>query len=59
MNKYHRSSLTIVFIVIMMLILSKYWLDLEIGYGIIFLIIAAGYAIYLNFKAIKKEQKGG
>jgi len=59
MNKYHLSSLTIVFIVVLSLILSTYWLDLEIGFGIIFLIIAAGYAVYLNFKAIRKEQKGG
>lgn len=59
MNKSHRSSLTIVFIVVMSLILSRYWLDLEICYGIIFLIIAAGYAIHLNFKAVRKEQKGG
>jgi len=41
----------------MTLILSTYWLDLEIGYGIIFLIIAVGYTIYLNFKASRREQR--
>ncbi|MEK4404887.1 hypothetical protein MKZ26_10745 [Sporosarcina sp. FSL K6-6792] len=57
MNKYHRSSLQLIFIVTMTLILSTYWLDLEIGYGIIFLIIAVGYTIYLNFKASRREQR--
>jgi len=40
----------------MTLILSIYWLDLEIGYGIILLIIAVGYTIYRNIKASKREQ---
>ncbi len=57
MNKYHRSSLWIIFIVTMSLILSTYWLNLEFGYGIILLLIVVGYAIYLNFKALRNEQK--
>lgn len=57
MNKYHRSSLQLIFIVTMTLILSTYWLDLEVGYGIIFLIIAVGYTIYLNFKASRIKQR--
>lgn len=57
MNKYHRSSLQLIFIVTMTLILTTYWLDLEIGYGIIFLIIAVGYTTYLNFKASRREQR--
>ena len=56
MNKYHRSSLQLIFIVTMTLILSTYWLDLEIGYGIILLVVAVGYTIYLNFKASRREQ---
>jgi len=57
MNKYHRSSLLLIIIVSITIILSTYWLDLEIGYGIILLIIAVGYTIYLNFKALRNEQK--
>lgn len=57
MNKHHRSTLKLIFIVITTLILSKHWLDLEFGYGIIFLITAVGYTIYLNFKASRKEQR--
>lgn len=56
MNKYHRSSLKLIFIIAITLILSTYWLDLEIGYGIVFLFIAVGYTIYLNFKASKNEE---
>lgn len=33
MNKYHRSSLQLILIVTTTLVLSIYWLDLEIGYG--------------------------
>lgn len=57
MNKYHRSSLQLILIVTLTLILATYWLDLKIGYGIIFLIIAVGYTIYLNFKASRREQR--
>lgn len=57
MNKYHRSSLLLIIIVSITIILSTYWLDLEIGYGIILLLIAVGYTIYLNFKALRYEQK--
>ena len=34
-----------------------YWLDLKIGYGIVFLLVAVGYTIYLNFNALKNKQK--
>ena len=57
MNKYQRSSLQLILIVTLTLILATYWLDLKIGYGIIFLIIAVGYTIYLNFKASRREQR--
>lgn len=57
MNKYHRSSLQLIFIVAITLIVSVYWLDLKIGYGIIFLLIAVGYTIYLNFKNFEVEKK--
>lgn len=56
MNKYHWSSLKLIFIIATTLILSKYWLDLEIGYGIIFVFVVVGYAIYLNFKASKNKE---
>lgn len=56
MNKYHRSSLQLIFIVAITLIVSVYWLDLKIGYGIILLFIAVGYTIYLNFNAVKKNK---
>ena len=59
MNKYHRSSLLLIIIVSITVFLSTYWLDLEIGYGIILLIIAVGYTIYLNFKALRNEQNKG
>lgn len=57
MNKYHRSSLQLIFIVAITLILSTYWLDLKIGYGIVFLLVAVGYTIYLNFNAVKNKAK--
>lgn len=57
MNSYHRSSLLLIIIVSLTIILSTYWLDLEIGYGIILLLIAVGYTIYLNLQALRKEQK--
>ncbi|ALS79160.1 hypothetical protein AUO94_11005 [Planococcus kocurii] len=57
MNKHHRSSLQLLIIVTITLILSVYWLNLEIGYGIIFLFIAVGYTIYLNSNAAKKSKK--
>ena len=56
MNKYHRSSLQLLIIVAITLILSVYWLNLEIGYGIIFLFITVGYTIYLNSNAAKKSK---
>ncbi len=56
MNKYHRSSLQLLIIIAITLILSVYWLNLEIGYGILFLLIAVVYTIYLNSKAAKKSE---
>ncbi|MFD1927668.1 hypothetical protein ACFSFY_06260 [Sporosarcina siberiensis] len=58
MNKHHLSSLLLIIIVSITIILSTYWLDLEIGYGIILLLIAVGYTIYLNFKNFKAEKSG-
>ncbi|RYG71288.1 hypothetical protein EU245_14570 [Lentibacillus lipolyticus] len=57
MHKYHQNIVTIFLIVIISLFLFSFWLDLSFGYGQIFLILAGGYGIYLNFKAINKEQK--
>ena len=57
MNKYYRSSLQLIFIVTMTLILSTYWLDLEIGFGIILLIIAVGYTIYRNLRSRRNKGK--
>ena len=59
MNNYHRSSIQIIMIVAISLILSTFWLDLEIGYGITLLLIAVGYAVYLNLKALRNEKKVG
>lgn len=56
MNKYHRSSLKLIFIIAITIMLSTCWLDLKIGYGIVFLFVAVGYAIYLNFKAAKNKE---
>ncbi|WP_210470897.1 hypothetical protein [Sporosarcina sp. 6E9] len=57
MKKYHRSSLLLIIIVSITIIISTYWLDLEIGYGIILLFIAVGYTIFLNIKAARNEQQ--
>ena len=59
MNKYHRSSILLIFLVTLTVFLSTYWLDLKIGYGMIFLIIAVGYTISLNFKASRREHLKG
>ncbi|WP_170138765.1 hypothetical protein [Oceanobacillus chungangensis] len=56
MNKYYRNIITIIFIVIF-LILFTYWVNLNFGYGQLFLIIAGGYGIYLNLKAQLKVRK--
>lgn len=56
MNKYHRSSIQLIFIIAITLIVAVYGLKLEIGYGIVLLCIAVVYTIYLNFKAVKKEK---
>ncbi|MHA6261386.1 hypothetical protein ACXYMX_16100 [Sporosarcina sp. CAU 1771] len=56
MNKYHRSSLLLIIIVTITVILSTYWLDLEVGYGIILLLLAVGYTIFLNFTALRNER---
>lgn len=57
MNKYHRSSLLLIIIVSITIILSAHWLDLKIGYGILLLLLAVGYTIYLNLKTLRNEQK--
>lgn len=55
MNKYFKNMINITLIVVLALILFAYWLDLRFGYGQIFLMIGGGYAVYLNFKTLKKE----
>ncbi|KNE18824.1 hypothetical protein SAMN05421787_104248 [Virgibacillus pantothenticus] len=57
MNKYHKSSLKLIFIIAITLILSTYWLNLKIGYGIVFLFVIVGYTIYRNFKASKNDEE--
>ncbi|ALX47506.1 hypothetical protein [Lentibacillus amyloliquefaciens] len=57
MNKHHQNIIAIFFIVIISLFLFAYWFDMSFGYGQMSLILAGGYGIYLNFKAIKEEQK--
>lgn len=57
MNKYQQSSLLLIIIVSITIMISAYWLNLEIGYGIILLLLAVGYTIYLNFKALRNEPK--
>ena len=59
MNKNHRASLQLIIIATISVIVSTYWLDLKIGYGIILLLITVGYAVYLNFKALRNEKKEG
>ncbi|RFA34212.1 hypothetical protein CAI16_12025 [Virgibacillus dokdonensis] len=56
MNKYHWSSLKLIIIIAITIILSTYWLNLKIGYGIVFLFVVVGYTIYLNFKASKNRE---
>ena len=56
MNKFHQNVFAIFFIVIISLFLFAYWLNLSFGYGQILLIIGGGYGIYLNFKAVKKNE---
>lgn len=57
MNKYHRNIISILLIMMIALFSFVYWLDLSFGYGQMILILGGGYGIYLNFKAIKKEQE--
>lgn len=57
MNKYNRNIITIISIVLVTLMFFAFWLELNFGYGQIFLIIAGAYGIYLNLKAKTKERK--
>lgn len=57
MNKYNRNIITIIFIVLFSSMFFTFWLDLNFGYGQIFLIITGAYGIYLNIKAKIKERK--
>ena len=57
MNKYYWESLKIVLIVAMSFFICVYWLEWGVGYSGILLFIIAGYAIYLNFKALKEERR--
>lgn len=57
MSKHLQNIIAILFIVIISLLLFGYWLDLSFGYGQNLLILAGGYGIYLNFKAMKKGQE--
>lgn len=57
MNKYYRNIIIIMLIVIIFFMLFAYWLNLNFGYGQLFLIIAGGYGIYLNLNAQIKERK--
>ncbi|HJF31588.1 MAG TPA: hypothetical protein K8V56_07390 [Sporosarcina psychrophila] len=57
MNKYNKNILAITLITIFSLILMITWLDLVFGYAQILLIIGAAYAVYLNVKGFKEEQR--
>ena len=56
MSKYHWSSIRIILIVLTTTFIWVYWLNLEVGYGVIFLLITVGYTIYRNFIAAKEEK---
>lgn len=56
MNHYYRNIMAIILIVIVFLVLFATWLNLNFGMGQVFLIIAGGYGIYLNLKALINEQ---
>ncbi|MCE7792180.1 hypothetical protein K8O68_07045 [Salipaludibacillus sp. CUR1] len=57
MEKYKRNIFSIILIVSIFLIAFEYGLNLDFGLGQFFLIIAGGYAIYLNLIAWKTELK--
>lgn len=56
MSKYHWSSIRLILIILTTAFIWVYWLNLEIGYGVIFLLVAVGYTIYRNFIAAKEEK---
>ena len=56
MSKYHWSSIRLILIILTTAFIWVYWLNLEIGYGVIFLLVAVGYTIYHNFIAAKEEK---
>lgn len=57
MSKYHQSSIRIILIVSITAFIWVYFLNLEVGYGVIFLIGLVGFTIYRNFLAAKEEKK--
>lgn len=57
MNKYNKNILTITLITIFTLIFMTTWLDLTFGIAQILLIVGAAYAVYLNIKGFKEEQR--
>lgn len=56
MSKHHKSSIRLILIVLISAFIWKYWLNLELGYGLIFLIAAVACTIYLKNEAAKKEK---
>jgi len=56
MSKYHWSSIRLILIILTTAFIWVYWLNLEIGYGVIFLLVAVGYTIYRNFISAKEEK---
>lgn len=57
MNRHHKSSIRLVLIIFVSAIVWVYGLNLDIGYGVVFLLAAVAYTIYLNFSAAKRDKK--
>ncbi|ADU29496.1 hypothetical protein [Evansella cellulosilytica] len=54
MNKYIQNMIAIVFIVVSFLLFFEYRVGIDFGLWHLFLVIVAGYGIYLNLTALKK-----
>ena len=55
MNKYVKNMLSIMGVVILFLVLSQPVLGIPFGIAQVFIIVAASYAIYLNYKELATE----
>lgn len=57
MNKYHKNIVALTVILMISLFLFAYWLNLNFGYGQMFLLLAGVYGIYLNCKEAKLKER--